>query len=146
MADRDPVVFDIERGKVREFARAVHAHVAPDASLDDAAVIPPTFLTTMNFHESAEEIAAELGFELSRMLHGEQEYSFTGEPPIAGSQLRATSQIVERYEKDSRRGRLRFAVRQTEFVDAGGTLVATARMTAVETPADSDAPEAVDSQ
>lgn len=135
------VAFDIEPGKVREFSVAVHADAGTRAP-DGEAVIPPTFLTTMNFLEEAPQIADELGFELGRMLHGEQEYEFTGEPPAAGTRLWASSRIVSRYEKDSRRGRLRFAVRETEFVDEVGAVVATARMTAVETPAGDEAAHA----
>lgn len=128
------VVFDLELGKVREFAKAVHIDDSALLSSDGRMCIPPTFLTTMNFLEGAEEMAEELGFDLARMLHGEQEYSFVGGPPAAGTRLWASSRVIERYEKESRRGRLRFAVRETIFVDEGGSAVATARMTAVETP------------
>jgi hypothetical protein len=125
---------DVEAGKVREFARAVHADLADLVGSDGSLTIPPTFLTTTNFAEEAEAVADELGFDLGRMLHAEQEYEFPGAPPIAGSRLHATSRIEERFTKQGRRaGLMTFAVRVTEFRDDDGALVATARMTAVET-------------
>src|SRR5690606_25589971 len=70
----------IERGKIREFARATGsanpAYDGPDA------VIPPTFLTTAgNFWATPADLpTGELGFELARVLHGEEEYEFFGAP------------------------------------------------------------------
>src|SRR5690606_27496333 len=74
----------IERGKIREFARATGssnpAYDAPDA------VIPPTFLTVAgNFWATPADLPmADLGFELARVLHGEEEYEFFGPPARAG--------------------------------------------------------------
>jgi hypothetical protein len=137
MSDQPPgVVLDLEPGKVREFARAIRADVDDPTGPDGSLIVPATFLTTMNFPEKAEAIADELGFDLSRMLHAEQEYEFHGPPPTAPSRLWVESRVVDRFVKRGRRGGLmRFAVRMTEFRDAAGTLVATARMTAVETQA-----------
>ena len=130
------LVLQLEAGKVREFARAVHADLADLAGPDERLTIPATFLTTTNFAEEAEVIAEELGFDLSRLLHAEQEYAFPDGPPVAGTRLLATSRVEERFTKQGRRGGLMtFAVRVTEFRDEDGTLVATARMTAVETQA-----------
>lgn len=127
---------DLEAGKVREFARAVHADLTDLSGPGGRLTVPATFLTTTNFAEEAEAIADELGFDLGRMLHAEQEYDFPGAPPLAGTRLHATSRIQERFTKQGRRGGLMtFAVRETEFRDDDGTLVATARMTAVETQA-----------
>lgn len=129
-------LLDVEAGKVREFARAVHADLADLVGPDGSLTIPATFLTTTNFAEEAEAVAQELGFDLSRMLHAEQEYEFLGAPPVAGSRLHTTSSIAERFTKQGRRGGLMtFAVRVTEFRNDDGELVATARMTAVETQA-----------
>lgn len=131
---RSGLALDLEPGKVREFARAVHADLDDLAGPDGSLMIPPTFLTTTNFAEEAEEIADELGFDLDRMLHAEQEYEFHGTPPCAGTRLWASSRIEGRFEKEGRRGgQMHFAVRVTEFRDAAGDLVATARMTAVQT-------------
>lgn len=132
-AERDAVVVDLEAGKVREFAAAVHADPDDLIAPDGAVTCPATFLTTMNFLETAESVARDLEMELPRMLHAEQSYEFPQGPPTAGTRLRAVSSVDERFEKVGRRGgRLRFAVRTTEFRNESGALVAVGRLTAVE--------------
>ena len=126
----------IERGKVREFARAVHADDA--AYFDDKnPTIPPTFLTTTFFWQ--EGIAGANPWDRVQMsqergMHAEQEYVFHGPPPRAGTRLVCRSRIERIYEKQGQRaGKLSFAVMVTEFRDDSGRLVAEARMTGVET-------------
>jgi MaoC dehydratase-like protein len=123
----------VERGKIREFARATHAE---DASYvdDPAPVIPPTFLMTAAHwapHEAA--LLARVEGDPRRRLHGEQEFSFPGSPPRAGARLRGRTRIDAAFEREGRRGgRLRFYVLATEFRDADA-LVAVARTTVIET-------------
>lgn len=126
----------IERGKIREFARAVLTdnplHDGPDA------VIPPTFLTTgwLTWAPPSVDMWKEIGFDMARMLHGEEEYIFHGPPPRAGQTLIVEGKVVERYEKAGKRGgTMRFATVVHEFRDANGRLVAEQRMTAIETEA-----------
>ena len=124
----------LERGKIREFARAAKSK-QPDYDCTDA-VIPPTFLTTAgNFWAppGASPIA-DLGFSLARLLHGEEEYIFHGQPPQAGQTLTVSSRVADRYEKEGKRGGvMRFAVMVTEYRDASDTLVVEQRTTLVET-------------
>ncbi len=131
-----PFELDVERGKIREFARAVRSE-HPDYVTGDTPVVPPTFLTTMFFWEEGVPGAnpwAEVNMSQERGMHAEQEYIFYGEPPRAGDKLTCTSRIQEIYEKQGRRGgTLTFAVMVTEFRDADGRLVAEARLTGVET-------------
>lgn len=126
----------IERGKIREFARAVQAG---DPRYDGpGAVVPPTFLTTgwLTWAPPGVDLLAELGFELGRVLHGEEEYVFHGPPPTAGTTLTVEGRIVDRFEKPGKRGgTMRFATIVHEFRDADGTLVAEQRTTAIETAA-----------
>lgn len=129
-----PFEMDIERGKIREFARATGS--TNPAYLDgDAPVIPPTFLTTAFFwqHGDADPWpAAEL--DQQRGLHAEQEYTFFGPPPRAGQRLVGTSRIDEIFTKAGRRGgELTFVTMVTEFRDETGRLVAQAKLTGVET-------------
>jgi hypothetical protein len=141
-AKGQPFELVIERGKVREFARAVRAS-HPSYVKDEDAVVPPTFLTTMFFWESEVEEGNpwhRVKLDQTRGMHAEQEYVFHGPPPRAGTRLTCQSRIAEVYEKEGRRGgKLGFAVMVTEFRDETGKLVAEARMTAVET---AHAPEA----
>ena len=126
--------FPIERGKIREFARATKstndAHQGPDA------VIPPTFLTHAGLAWEPQELnaARELGFDLGRLLHGEEEYVFYGPPPRAGRTLSVTTRIGDQWQKSgSRGGVMRFAQIVREFRDETGALVATQTTTAIET-------------
>ncbi len=120
-----PFVMDIEAGKVREFARAVR-------SSNEGPVVPPTFLATAIFWETADPWAA-VKMDQSRGLHAEQEFEFHGPPPRAGQRLTGTSRVTSVYEKQGRNGTLTFAVMVTEFHDESGRLVATATLTGVET-------------
>lgn len=124
----------IERGKIREFAKATKSK-HPDFD-KDGAVIPPTFLTTAgNFWAPpGSHPAGELGFELARVLHGEEEYEFFGPPPHAGQTLTAEARLGERWEKEGKRGGvMRFGRIITEYRDETGTLVAEQRTTIIET-------------
>jgi hypothetical protein len=131
-----PFTLDVERGKVREFARATHAQHR-DHWDGEHPVVPATFLTTTFFWEEAVDGANpwhRVKMDQKRGMHAEQEYVFFGPPPRAGTRLTCRSRIESIYEKEGRRGgTLTFAVMVTEFRDADGKLVAEARMTGVET-------------
>jgi hypothetical protein len=130
----DPFEMDLERGKIREFARAIFS-TSPSYLDDPAPVVPPTFLTTMIFWSGPDSDpwpAAQV--DQSRGLHAEQEYVFHGPPPRAGTRLTAQSRIESISTKPGRRGgELTFVVMVTEFRDPSGRLVAEARLTGVET-------------
>ncbi len=131
-----PFALDVERGKIHEMARAVHA-TAPAYFTGDHPPIPPTFLTTAFFWEAlvpGSNPWALVKMDQKRGMHAEQEYVFHGPPPRAGARLTAQSRITEIYEKEGKRGgTLVFAVMVTEFRDESGRLVAEARLTGVET-------------
>lgn len=125
---------DIERGKIREFARAT-ASTNPAFLEREAPVAPPTFLTVTNFWQPEAGnpwAAAEL--DGKRVLHAEQQYEFFGPPPASGTRLLCTSRIADMYTKQGRKGgELTFVVMITDFTDEAGALVARATMTGVET-------------
>jgi hypothetical protein len=135
-AEGAPFELVVERGKVREFARAVHA-LDPAYLAGEAPVIPPTFLTTTFFWQEHVEGAnpwERVAMSQERGMHAEQEYIFHGPPPRAGARLTCRSKIERIYEKTGKRGgQLTFAVMVTEFYDPSGKLVAEARLTGVET-------------
>src|SRR6266540_5437037 len=127
---------DVERGKVREFARAVRA-THPAFFDGEHPVAPPTFLTTTFFWEHDVEGANPwhlVKMDQRRGMHAEQEYLFHGAPPRAGARLVCRSRISDVFQKQGRRGGvLHFAVMTTEFSDREGRLVAEAKLTGVET-------------
>jgi hypothetical protein len=131
-----PFELVVERGKIRELARATGS-THPAYLVDEQPIAPPTFLTTMFFWEGDANPWPLVGMDPKRGLHAEQEYVFFGPPPRAGTKLVCRSRIESMFEKQGRRGgKLGFAVMVTEFRDAAtGRLVAEARMTGVETEA-----------
>jgi hypothetical protein len=120
----------IERGKVREFAKAMQSE--NPAYEGEGAVIPPTFLATAALWATP-DARADAGFDRARLLHGQQEFIFHGQVPRVGATLKATERIENRYEKQGKRGgTMRFAVLVTEFRDEAGHLVAEGRSTLIE--------------
>jgi N-terminal half of MaoC dehydratase len=132
----------LETGKIREFARATKsAHLAFD---EDSPVIPATFLQTAVFWQD-ERSSPWGGAErnLSRILHGEQEFVFPDGPPRAGTALTGRVRVDKVYEKRGKRGgTMTFVEVVTEYRDDAGTLVAEARNVTIETsvPAGSGRP------
>ena len=124
----------IERGKIREFARATMSRSDEYRAAD--AVIPPTFLTTARlcWEPRDQNPFDALAFDRRRVLHGGEEYRFHGSPPRAGEFLTATARVVEEYERKGKRGGvMRFGVVLTEFRDGTGRLRAEQRSTIIET-------------
>jgi hypothetical protein len=130
----EPATMPLERGKIREFAKACRS--ANPAYVDDPRPsVPPTFLTTVNFWMgSGTSPLAQLDIDLRRLLHGGQEYVFYGPPPRAGTDLTFQTRVDKIYEKEGKRGgTMTFVETVTEFRDPEGRLVAEARSTAIET-------------
>jgi hypothetical protein len=126
----------VEEGKVREFARATKSsHPAYLAGDGPPAVSPVTFLASSAFWQGPESSPwgeAKLNWE--RILHGEQEFTFPGPPPAAGTVLTAEARIDRVYEKEGKRGgTMTFVEMVTEYRDESGGLVAESRSTVIET-------------
>ena len=130
MASRLPWEMVIEQGKIREFAAAMQSD--NPAYQGAEAIIPPTFLVNAAQWAPA-GVRVNVGFERKRLLHGEQEYVFSGPPPKVGDVLVAQERIVDRYEKPGKRGgQMRFAVVVTDYRHRNGDLVAQAKATFIE--------------
>jgi acyl dehydratase len=137
--------FGIERGKVAEFARAIHD--ASDIYFDETAArdagyetipAPPTFPRTSYFPRYRPDgvdhsLGFDLGFDRARVVHGEQEYEYT-RPLYVGDELVGDTTLEDVYQRDGRNGgTMTFAVLRTEFVDTDGEHVLTASNTRIET-------------
>jgi hypothetical protein len=121
----------VERGKIAEFADAMGSD--NPAYRGPAAITPPTFLTTAA-RWAPPGSRVNVGFDRKRLLHGEQEYVFHGDPPRSGDVLTARERIVDRFSKPGKRGgTMRFATVVTEYRSSDGTLVAEAKATFIET-------------
>jgi hypothetical protein len=140
-ATDEPFTMTVERGKVREFARATKSE-NPEYLEDPNPPIEPTFLTSVSFWTPpGRSVFSKVKLDLKRILHGGQEYVFHGPPPRAGQELTAQTRVEDIYEKVGKRGgTMTFVVTVQEFRDETGRLVAEARSTAIQTgkPATSD--------
>src|SRR5829696_7525029 len=103
-ATGQPYAMEVERGKIREFARATKAR-GESFFADPHPVVPPTFLSSAAFWAGPGSSALDLGsINWARILHGEQEYVFHGPPPRAGQTLIARQRVEDQYKKQGRRG------------------------------------------
>jgi len=129
-----PFVVTVERGKIKEFARAIgdlnplylDDRVGQASEFGDI-VAPPTFLTTFR-DESADTSALlrELGTDISRVLHGEQEFEIH-RPIRPGETFLCRSKVIDVYEKTGKSGPMAFVVRETSVTDKTNEIVATSR-------------------
>ena len=114
-----PVRFRVDETRVRAFADAVGQR-GPG--------VPPTIVTVPEIEAGLDHVVSDprLGVELSRVLHGEQEYRWS-RPVMVGETLTASATI----EGVRDRGGMRFLTLRTEVVDEAGELVASGRSTLI---------------
>lgn len=130
------VLFDydmpVERGKIREFAAATGA--ADPVYHGPNPPVPPTFLATaMHWEPHDPPLAARLGLDLSKVLQGDQEYTFIGPLPHAGETLHAETSVESVTDKQSSRGgQMTLIVVLTRFLRPDGTRAAEGRSTVIE--------------
>jgi hypothetical protein len=130
--------FIVERGKIAEFARAIHSD-NPDFRGDEA-IAPPTFLTVAggwwgySLEEPKGTVFGDLGIDTSLLLHAEEEFEYFAPPPKAGDRFTARLQLTDAFEKFGKRGgKLTFYTFETEFRNPAGELLAVQRTTCVQT-------------
>ena len=133
-----PVVMHIERGKIREFARAIKDedpvyHDEAYATKEAGGIMPPvTFLQTVSHWDDGRG-RVRIPFDLKRVLHGEQEYEFL-EPIRVGDVLTVVSKITDIFEKPGKRGgSMNFAVTETTYTNQSGKVVCRAKHVTIET-------------
>ena len=132
-----PFVVTVERGKIKEFARAigddnpfyVDDRVGQASEWGDI-IAPPTFMTTFRDGADSGDFLRDLGTDVSRLLHGEQEFELH-RPIRAGETFLCRSRVVDVYEKTGRSGPMGFVVRETAVTDRTNELVATIRSVTV---------------
>lgn len=132
-----PYVVTVERGRIKDFARAI-GDLNP-FYLDDAVgrasrwgdiIAPPTFGTSFRDEASAAAFLRELGVDIGRVLHGEQEFELC-RPLRPGETFLCRTKVVDVYEKSGRSGPMAFVVRETAVTDDEDEIVATMRSTTV---------------
>jgi acyl dehydratase len=124
-----PFVVTVERGKIKEFARAlgdlnpfyIDDHIGQASEWGDL-IAPPTFATTFRDEGAGETFFRDLGIDISRVLHGEQEFEML-RPIQPGQTYLCRSRIVDIYEKSP----MAFVLRETAIADRANELVGTMR-------------------
>jgi acyl dehydratase len=132
-----PFVVTVERGKIKEFARAIgddnpfylDDRVGQASEWGDI-IAPPTFMTTFRDGADSGDFLRELGTDISRLLHGEQEFELH-RPIRPGETFLCRTRVVDVYEKTGRSGPMGFVVRETSVTDRTNELVATLRSVTV---------------
>lgn len=104
MVPAQPFRMVVEEGKVHEFARATRSRSAEHLRPRDP-VSPVTFLASSALWMGEENSAWQgVTRDFANILHGEQEFSFHGPPPAAGTELIGLQSIDRTYEKTGARG------------------------------------------
>lgn len=113
---------EVEKGRLRLFAKAIGAAVAED---NGRLRMPPTFLFCLEMEKpDAYDWFAEVGLELPKVLHGEQSFRYL-RPCHAGDVLHFEARIDDIYDKKD--GALEFVVKSTRVTDQHGAHVADLR-------------------
>ncbi len=132
-----PFVVTAERGRMKDFARAIgdanpfhlNDEVGRASEWGDI-IAPPTFPISFRDEEAGAALLRDLGVDISRILHGEQEFELH-RPIRPGETYVCRSRVVDLYEKTGRSGAMAFVVRETAVTDRQNEIVATMRSTTV---------------
>ncbi len=130
---------DIERGKIREFARAMQAPL-PEFCSGRHPVVPATFLVSAPYtwgytlERPRGTVFADIGHDLTVSLHAGETFRFLGPPPRAGDRLTARAMLEDVWTKPGRTGGdLTFLRMLTTYRDAAGEILVEQRSTSVTT-------------
>jgi len=135
----DRVQFDVERGKILEFARATGAsdpaHTDPEAASQrgfSAPLATATHLVVAGQYRDARAAVTLLGMEYSRVVVGSTMWEYD-RPLIAGDRLTGVRRIIaDETKAGSRGGNMRLVTLETDFTDDQGLRVARQREVLIE--------------
>jgi acyl dehydratase len=126
----DEVDLDVERGKIREFARATHTqdpvHTDVDAARAagfDSVLATPTHVVVAGHYRDQADFVRTLGLDIERVVVGGVRWHYE-RPLQAGDTLHATRRLVgDDLKEGSRGGSMRLLTLETEYVDDSGQVV-----------------------
>lgn len=135
----DTVSFEVEAGKVREFARATQTtdpvHTDPDAATAAGfAAVPATatHVVVAGHHRDQRAFVRALGLAIERVVVGSVEWEYA-RPLTAGDRLTGTRRVIEDTTKEGRRGgTMRLVTLETAWVDDTGETAVTQREVLIE--------------
>ncbi|AZG46628.1 FAS1-like dehydratase domain-containing protein [Gordonia insulae] len=135
----DTVSFEVEAGKIMEFARATHAadpvHTHPEAARAmDFPNVPatPTHVVVAAHHRDQKEFVAALGLAIERVVVGSVDWEYI-RPIVAGDRLTGTRRVIDDVTREGKRGGvMRLVTLETAWVDDTGATAVTQREVLIE--------------
>lgn len=121
-----PFTFEIEKGKIKEFATAIGD---PNPLYLTGDALPPTFGTVIELWGGLDffELIKSLGLNIEKVLHGEQEYEYL-EKIKPGEKLTCVTRVAE----IKRKARMVLIKLETHYKNEEGKLVLISRNTILE--------------
>ncbi len=118
--------FEIEKGKIREFALAIGDN---HPSYESGESLPPTFATVMEMWGGADffEIIERLELDITNVLHGEQEYIYLGKIKV-GDKVTGITKVKDVLNKKH----LDIYKLETHFKNEAGETVLISKNTVIE--------------
>lgn len=128
-----PVTYDIEKGAIRKFARAIgetnpvyYDEAAARRSSYGTIVAPPTFLRSLIPGLEPKPFPEPF----KRVLDGGSAYRFY-EPLRAGDQVTVVATLTDLFERSGRLGPMLFKLREIRYTNQHGRLAADQRTTTI---------------
>lgn len=134
----DVVTFEVERGKVGEFARATFADDPIYTDRQAAAkrghadlVATPSYVAVSLHHRDQRAWVETLGLDIERVVVGSVRWVYR-RPLVVGDSIVGTRRVTQDLRKPSRGGEIRVLTLETEFVDQSDEIVATEESVVIE--------------
>lgn len=135
----DEVSFDVERGKIREFARATAAsdpvHTDSRTAVSrgqDEVLATATHVVVAGHHRDQRAFVARLGLDIRRVVVGSTSWEYV-RPLRAGDSLTGVRRVSSDETKPGRRGgTMRLVTLETEYADCDGAVVVRQREVLIE--------------
>lgn len=136
----DPIVWEVERGKIREFAKAIGdpnpIYLDREAAIREGyrdTPVPPTFLTVpMMWSSSMPVLINDLKINFMMVLHGEEEYEYYQEI-YPGDVITGIPKVTKMEEKTSKSGsKMDMITLEVLYTNQRGEKVAKVRSLLVE--------------
>lgn len=131
-------IFEVEKGKIREFATAIgdknpvyHDEDAARAAGFEGLAIPPTFPTVFAMTRGMlMSLIKTMKIDLSKLLHGGQDYEYIS-PVKPGDVITGKTKIADIFEKSGKGGTMDFIIVDTIHNNQTGQTVLKDRCTIV---------------
>jgi hypothetical protein len=135
----DRVEFDVERGKIREFALATRAedlvHVDRATALGrghEDVLATATHVVTSGHYRDQQGFVSTLGMDIRRIVVGSTSWEYL-RPPRAGDFLSGVRTVVaDETRAGSSGGTMRLVTLETDYTDPAGELVVRQREVLIE--------------